>query len=144
MKTLSGLGAGGAVLVIWKSIPTWAKIVLISGIAVVTVAEIVIDLNHAGNAPQMFQGQADAITADARQKKAVADAANTSVENIKARLIRGENVTVTESIQLKEYEIKENQARIEKAKAINEEIGAIYNSAVYQFLGGLIKATQEK
>lgn len=144
MKTLGNLGAGGAALVIWKSIPTWAKVVLIGGIAVLTVAELVIDLNHATNAPDLFQGQAAQVNADARQKQAVADAANTSIENIRARLDRGEKVTVAESQQLKEYEIKEAEARIKRAQATNEEIGATINSAVFQFVGGLVKAAQEK
>lgn len=144
MKSLVNLGTGGAILVIWKSIPAPVKYMVIGGLATLGASELVIDVNHALNSPEIFHSQAGVITADAQQKQAVADAANTSVENIKARLKRGEKVTVTESMQLREYEIKENQARVEAAKAINEEIAANVNSAVYQFLGGIIKAVQEK
>jgi hypothetical protein len=144
VKTISGLGAGGAALVIWKSIPTWSKVMLIGGIVTLTIGELVIDVNHAINAPEMFQGQAAGISAEARQKQAVADAANTSIADIKTRLERGEKVTVAESQQLKEYEIKEAEARIKRAEATNQEIGAIINSAIFQFVGGMVKAAQGK
>jgi hypothetical protein len=136
MKTLSGLGAAG--LVIWKSIPLPAKIVFGGGMALLTLGEVVIEVNHAINSPEIFQGQAAQMIADGQQKQAVADASNASIENIRARQQLGQKITSTEALRLKEYEIKEAELRIRNAEATSKEIEAFVNTSVLNFVGSVI------
>jgi hypothetical protein len=57
MKTVSGLFGGGTIIGVWEKIPAIIKYPLVFGIAVVGVAELNIDVNHALRSTQIFGGQ---------------------------------------------------------------------------------------
>ena len=58
MKSLLGLGAGGAISALWEKIPAYVKIPAIFGAGVLAASELTIDANHALQSAKMFLGQA--------------------------------------------------------------------------------------
>jgi hypothetical protein len=58
MKSLLGLGAGGAISGIWQKIPAYVKIPVIFGAGVLAASELTIDANHALQSARIFLGQA--------------------------------------------------------------------------------------
>jgi hypothetical protein len=151
MKSLLGLGSGGAFTSFWEKLPALVRYPVIFGLGIYSAAELGIDFNHALNAPQIFGGQAaqgDAqianplktrddmkaglpVTgaaalvatqvgvgnADALQKGAIATAASESVEDIRAKIAKGQKPTTSEVLALREVEIKEAELRTKTAEA---------------------------
>ena len=151
MKSLLGLGSGGAISAIWGKIPAYVKIPVVFGLGVLAASELTIDANHALQSARIFLGQAaqseaqavdpaktraamrtgapvtgaeallatqvDQSDADAQQKQALATAATESIDDIRAKSLRGLKLTTTESFRLKEFEIKEQELRAKKAEA---------------------------
>ena len=58
MKSLLGLGSGGAISAIWGKIPAYVKIPVIFGLGVLAASELTIDANHALQSARIFLGQA--------------------------------------------------------------------------------------
>jgi hypothetical protein len=58
MKSLLGLGSGGAISAIWEKIPGYVKIPAIFGVGVLAASELTIDANHALQSARIFLGQA--------------------------------------------------------------------------------------
>lgn len=58
MKSLLGLGSGGAISAIWEKIPAYVKIPVIFGLGVLAASELTIDANHALQSAKIFLGQA--------------------------------------------------------------------------------------
>ncbi len=58
MKSLLGLGSGGAISSLWEKIPAYVKIPLIFGAGVLAASELTIDANHALQSAKIFLGQA--------------------------------------------------------------------------------------
>jgi TolA-binding protein len=166
MKSLLGLGTGGAVVAIWEKLPWFVRYPLVGGLMMVGAAELNIDVNHALRAPQIYGGEAakgDAqvvdpaktlasmktgapVTgaaallatqvgvgdADARQKGAVATAASESIEDIRAKIAKGQKPTTSELLQLREVEIKEQELREKTAEARIKEAQASAADATAQ------------
>ena len=158
MKSILGLGAGGAISAIWEKIPAYVKVPAIFGAGILAASELTIDANHALQSARIFLGQAaqsaaqavdpaktraamrtgapvtgaeallatqvDQGDADAQQKQALATAATESIEDIRAKAAKHIKLTTTESVRLKEYEIKEQELRVKKAEAQRTEAEA--------------------
>ena len=58
MKSLLGLGSGGAISAIWGKIPAYVKIPVVFGLGVLAASELTIDANHALQSARIFLGQA--------------------------------------------------------------------------------------
>ena len=58
MKSILGLGTGGAISAIWEKIPGYVKVPAIFGIGVLAASELTIDANHALQSARIFLGQA--------------------------------------------------------------------------------------
>ncbi len=58
MKSLLGLGAGGAISALWEKIPAYVKIPAIFGAGILAASELTIDANHALQSARIFLGQA--------------------------------------------------------------------------------------
>jgi hypothetical protein len=58
MRTLSGLGAGGAIVAIWERIPNYVKLPVAFGLGLLAASELTIDANHALWSGRIFMGQA--------------------------------------------------------------------------------------
>jgi hypothetical protein len=158
MKTVIGLGSGGAFTTFWGKLPALIRYPVVFGIGALAVAELNIDVNHAWFAPRIFGGQAvqgDAQAADplktredmraglpvtgaaaliatqvgvgdadARQKGALATAASEGVEEIRAKIAKGQKPTTSELLALREVEIKEAELRTKTAEARIKEAEA--------------------
>ena len=158
MKSILGLGAGGAISAIWEKIPAYVKVPAIFGAGILAASELTIDANHALQSARIFLGQAaqsaaqavdpaktraamrtgapvtgaeallatqvDQGDADAQQKQALATAATESIEDIRAKAAKHIKLTTTESVRLKEFEIKEQELRVKKAEAQRTEAEA--------------------
>ena len=57
MKTLIGLGAGGAALAYWRSLPPIAKVPVVFGLGMLAASELNTDLNQSWFSSQIFAGQ---------------------------------------------------------------------------------------
>ena len=58
MKSILGLGAGGAISAIWEKIPAYVKVPAIFGAGILAASELTIDANHALQSARIFLGQA--------------------------------------------------------------------------------------
>lgn len=58
MKSLLGLGSGGAITAIWQKIPAFIKVPAIFGAGVLAASELTVDVNHALQSAKLFIGQA--------------------------------------------------------------------------------------
>ena len=58
MKSLLGLGSGGAISAIWEKIPAYVKIPVVFGLGILAASELTIDANHALQSARIFLGQA--------------------------------------------------------------------------------------
>jgi hypothetical protein len=64
--------------------------------------------------------QYEGLEAEARQKQAVADAANISEEELLAKKAKGLKLTATEELKLKELQLKEQEVKIKEAEAVTK------------------------
>jgi hypothetical protein len=137
-------GTGGAVVGFWKALPVPAKVLVVAGLLVLGVAELTVEYNQAVNSPDLARGQAGVALAEAEAKQAEATAANATIEDIRNRRANGQNVSAAEAIKLKDYEVKEQEARKLEAEATLKEYEVFVNKTILEIVGDALKVVRDK
>lgn len=137
-------GTGAAFVGCWKALPAPAKVIIVAGILLLSGAELVVELNHALNAPELARGQAGIAVGESGIKNAEAAAANASIEDIRNRTATGQKVTTAEAIRLKDFEIKEAEGRKLRAEASLQEIHLLVNQTIIKIFSDVMEKAQEK
>jgi hypothetical protein len=137
-------GTGAAFVGCWRALPAPAKVVIVTGILLLSGAELVVELNHALNAPDLARGQAGIAVGESGIKNAESAAANASIEDIRSRIATGRTVSTKEALALKEYEIREAEERRTRAEAGLKELELFVNTTMIKIIGDVVNKAQEK
>ena len=107
MKSLLGLGSGGAISAIWEKIPAYVKIPVIFGAGVLAASELTIDANRALQSARLFLGQA------AQSEAQAVDPAKT-----RAAMRTGAPVTGAEALLATQIDQNDADAQQKQALAV--------------------------